>query len=69
MEPDSKKSFTPGVTEAALAFVQEKERSTTVGPKGAVGLKENMKVCAPPAAILTGVLGVPVSAFVEGLVV
>jgi len=70
VEPERFKVLTP-VTEAAGlgALAQVKVNAISVGAKVAVGVRAITKLCACPAAMLTGVLAVPISALVVGSVV
>ena len=68
-EAESRSVFNPTVLEAGWVLVQSKFSDTSVGEKGAVGVKPITNVCNCPAPISTGVLAEPVRAFVLGSVV
>ena len=69
VDAESKSVFNPELTGAGLLFVQSKLSCTSVGGKGAVGVKAKTKLWAAPPGTLTGVLGVPVIWLVAELVV
>jgi len=69
VEADNSKLLSPVMLGAALTPVHAKPSTTLVGTNGAFGVKAITKLCEPPAAIDTGVLGDPLSALVAGLVV
>jgi hypothetical protein len=56
----SNKVLRPDVLGADAVLAQSKANMTSVGAKGAVGVKANTKLWAAPAGISTGVSGVPV---------
>src|SRR5436309_9580567 len=68
-DPESSSVSSPGICAAALALAQAKFRATSVGGNGAVGVSAKTKLCEPPEAMSTGVLGLPVTVFVFGSVV
>jgi hypothetical protein len=68
-EAERRRVFRPEVIGAGAVFVHAKVSWTSVGAKGLVGVKAKTKLWAAPAATSTGVLAVPVSALVAGLVV
>ena len=68
-EAENNSVFSPELTGAGLLFVQSKLSCTSVGGKGAVGVKASTKLCAAPPATLTAVFGVPVIWLVAELVV
>jgi hypothetical protein len=68
-EADRLSVLIPTIVPTWNTLAQVKAKVTLVGAKAAVGVSAMTKLCACPAAILTGVLAVPVSALVVGSVV
>jgi hypothetical protein len=69
VEADSRRVSSPMSTGAGTTFVQAKLSTTLVGSNALLGVNAITKLCACLAGISTGVLTVPVSALVVGLVV
>jgi hypothetical protein len=68
--PDRSSVLTPTRGIAASTALQMKLNATLIGVKGALDVKAMTKLWDPlPPAIVTGVLGEPVRAFVDGFVV
>ena len=60
-EAESSKVFSPTLIGAGSLFAQLKLNCTSVGGKGAVGVKANTKLCAAPAAMFAGASGNPMT--------
>src|SRR5262245_11739720 len=69
VDAESRNVLTPEMTTAGFVFVHLKLSCTSVGAIGTRGVNAKTYVCSWCAGIDTGVLGVPVTALVCGLVV
>lgn len=69
VDPERLRVLIPVSVATGLALAQEKVKTMSVGANAAVGVRAMTKLCAAPWAMSAGVLGVPVSVLVFGLVV